>query len=383
MKTKLLLFFKAIIFFALSISSCANAQVTEIFRGLEHAGEAEGMEVVGNKIFFINTTFNGDNYESSYISMINLTASNLVNQKILENLNRAWGMTKKGGSIYVTETLENKRIFKFSHSESNPTIVPVLSNLPHYPISIDGNAKHIFFVTLDQADNNRVRILRFDNSQSSPVATVVVDNPGFLRSMMATDNNVFFSNHNKKKIYWIDANATTATPQVFLNTQGEPNNLTKYGDYLYWEESGKLKRVDLSTTIITVEDIMDLQEQTTYTEGNITYSSTPDNMTFDSSGNLYVLAHDDGRLYKVDASALSVNSFAQESDNLEVYPNPTTNFVILKGLNKNQNYKLTDTNGRLVKSGIIERSGRINLEGMISGIYFLQVDNKTYKIIKK
>lgn len=380
MKTKLLLFFKAIIFFALSISSCANAQVTEIFRGLEHAWS---MEVVGNKIIFLNNIFNGENYESSHISKIDLSASNLVNQKILENLNRTYGMTKEGGSIYVTEAF-NKRILKFSHSESNPTIVPVLSNLPHYPILIDGNAKHIFFVTLDQADNNRIRVLKFDYSQASPVATVVVDNLGSsLSSMLATDNKVFFSNYDEKNISWIDANATIATPQVFLNTQDKPNNLAKYGDYLYWEEDGKLKRVDLSTTEITVEDIMDLQEQTSYTEGNITHSSTPNDIKFDSSGNLYVLAHSDGRLYKVGASALSVNSFAQESDNLEVYPNPTTNFVILKGLNKNQNYKLTDTNGRLVKSGIIEKSGRINLEGMISGIYFLQVDNKTYKIIKK
>ena len=76
---------------------------------------------------------------------------------------------------------------------------------------------------------------------------------------------------------------------------------------------------------------------------------------------------------------------------IEVYPNPATDFVKLKIENyevKNLRYQLYDINGSLIKDNKVEgNETSISMQNLLPSVYFLKVtDNnkviKTFKIIK-
>ena len=76
---------------------------------------------------------------------------------------------------------------------------------------------------------------------------------------------------------------------------------------------------------------------------------------------------------------------------LSAYPNPATDYVILKVENfktENLTYHLYDISGKLIESRkIISSTETIGMENLPSAIYFLKVTNnntevKTFKIIK-
>ena len=74
---------------------------------------------------------------------------------------------------------------------------------------------------------------------------------------------------------------------------------------------------------------------------------------------------------------------------MNVYPNPTENFITLKvEKTENLNYQLFDMQGKLIESKAINNSlSKISLENQLSTTYFLKVTKnsqivKTFKIIK-
>ena len=87
----------------------------------------------------------------------------------------------------------------------------------------------------------------------------------------------------------------------------------------------------------------------------------------------------------------------ERSINLElsVYPNPTSNYLILKVdtpallSNRELRYRLYDLQGKVIESKTVKNtSAYISLEGQATATYFLKVANKnqtikTFKIIKK
>ena len=75
---------------------------------------------------------------------------------------------------------------------------------------------------------------------------------------------------------------------------------------------------------------------------------------------------------------------------LNVYPNPTTNFLTLKVKNTNNiSYQLFDMQGRIIESKkVIDNTTTVEMENLPTAIYFLRVSEnnqivKIFKIIKK
>jgi hypothetical protein len=77
---------------------------------------------------------------------------------------------------------------------------------------------------------------------------------------------------------------------------------------------------------------------------------------------------------------------------IEVYPNPATDLIMLKIKNteaEDFKYQLHDINGSLLNISVIEsQETNISMQNLVPGIYFLKViqgnkEIKTYKIIKK
>lgn len=85
----------------------------------------------------------------------------------------------------------------------------------------------------------------------------------------------------------------------------------------------------------------------------------------------------------VDFDALSVEDNILESLNIKVFPNPVSNYLSIKnsGSNVIDKIDLYNTHGQLIYSSNSQET--INLSGLVSGVYFIQLKIDESKIITK
>ncbi len=64
------------------------------------------------------------------------------------------------------------------------------------------------------------------------------------------------------------------------------------------------------------------------------------------------------------------------------YPNPTTNYVILKDEKfQDKKYSLMNMNGKIIKNGYVPNTLRVELDEVASGLYILKIEDHQAKII--
>ncbi len=91
---------------------------------------------------------------------------------------------------------------------------------------------------------------------------------------------------------------------------------------------------------------------------------------------------DKGTLLVRNFNPLSIEDYSYQ--NLNIYPNPSSNFVHISGLTKKVNYKLFNLLGKDINQGIISNNEKIDIQNLANGLYFLQINNEiTIKFIKE
>lgn len=86
--------------------------------------------------------------------------------------------------------------------------------------------------------------------------------------------------------------------------------------------------------------------------------------------------------------ALQINSSLSTDDvslnSVTVFPNPTSDYLNIKGMKENAAVQIFSITGQLVISDSIKlTNSRINVSNLSSGIYFLNINNNVIKFIKK
>jgi len=84
-------------------------------------------------------------------------------------------------------------------------------------------------------------------------------------------------------------------------------------------------------------------------------------------------------------SALSVKELTKSQD-LNIYPNPASDFIYIKNLKDAENYKILDMSGRIVAQGKLD-DNEIDIKNLQEGNYILQIKSKesikNFKFVKK
>ena len=129
-------------------------------------------------------------------------------------------------------------------------------------------------------------------------------------------------------------------------------------------------------------------------------SSVPDDGTGDTGDSLYngYTADANGNhkplllnatVWLATNSALSVNDLAKSEADVEIFPNPSSDYIYIKndkGNNTNYTVTISDASGKLVFSKAIN-SNQIDIKNLQKGLYYLSVKTETglknFKIIKK
>ncbi|MEJ6791548.1 MAG: T9SS type A sorting domain-containing protein [Lacinutrix sp.] len=83
-------------------------------------------------------------------------------------------------------------------------------------------------------------------------------------------------------------------------------------------------------------------------------------------------------------SILSVQENQFGNNDISIYPNPSSKFIIISGINKNESYKIYNVLGAEINSGIVSNNEKIDIQNLNNGIFFLKFKNgNTIKSMKK
>jgi uncharacterized delta-60 repeat protein len=88
----------------------------------------------------------------------------------------------------------------------------------------------------------------------------------------------------------------------------------------------------------------------------------------------------------IGSSTLSNIDFSNNNNTISLFPNPTSDFLILNNFDQihKSDFYIYDYNSRLVKNGIIDNSdNKIFVEDLKNGIYFIEIGDQVLKFIKK
>jgi hypothetical protein len=83
-------------------------------------------------------------------------------------------------------------------------------------------------------------------------------------------------------------------------------------------------------------------------------------------------------------STLGITTNTEINSQLNLYPNPSNEYLNVSGLKKNENYTIWNTIGNKMKNGSISNQEKINIQNLTNGRYFLKFQNgNTFNFIKK
>jgi hypothetical protein len=68
---------------------------------------------------------------------------------------------------------------------------------------------------------------------------------------------------------------------------------------------------------------------------------------------------------------------------INIYPNPTNDFIYLNFNSSSLNYELSDAQGRLLIKGLIANNGTISLKNFVRGIYYISLNNGNKSVTKR
>ena len=130
------------------------------------------------------------------------------------------------------------------------------------------------------------------------------------------------------------------------------------------------------------------------------YTGTEQGFNVSSSGKLYFSG--DNLLVKPEATStetsipvsiiqkitftdevLATQNVGLNKSNLQLYPNPSTDYIRIKSETKSLDVKIYSLEGKLVVSGTYKSDEDINVSKLNAGIYLVQANGVTIKFIKK
>ena len=119
--------------------------------------------------------------------------------------------------------------------------------------------------------------------------------------------------------------------------------------------------------------------------GSVTTNDVVSVLTPYFSGSYSVIATNECGSVQSDCQNIEINT-ANIDENvdieLNVFPNPTQDFIQIDGLKNVSNFKLFDSNGKLVLSGDVDNKQLIDLSSLNKGTYQLIVNSKSLRIVR-
>ena len=127
--------------------------------------------------------------------------------------------------------------------------------------------------------------------------------------------------------------------------------------------------------------LLNIQNMAFNTVDSIFTESNIELLNFSTDDNYIISLHGGGvnkariNVFKVDTSTITHASHIHYADKIEMYPNPVTDILTLKGLGKQSDIQLFDLAGKKVYQQSITNN-QVDLSGLDKGVYILRISDK-------
>jgi len=174
--------------------------------------------------------------------------------------------------------------------------------------------------------------------------------------------------------YYISADDTHQYWADFNNTENNPNE-TELPNYSNTDGTTVTKRVwENGDSCVVVSELR-------VNGGGHDWPGSFGNMDINSDTEIWNFVSNFSVNGLIDNCSLNLSSISLNEINF--YPNPVKNQLTIYNNNNNKKLKITDINGRFLQYfDLVGGINTINLGDIPSGIFFISVGNKTFRIIK-
>lgn len=369
MKAKLLLAF-------LITSIYSQAQVSDFLSGFN----APNRLIIDNNIIYVK--------ETDKISQINLSDPSPSSATVYGGLaspNVFTNIIKDGDIIIAAYTDDNTGISTIGSidiSDPTPSLTDQFTGLGFVQglailetQEVQGSTtifRSILFFTEENLTTNVVSLKKVDITSNTPVIETVLStgltNP---QDMEFKDDILYIGNKDSNQIHSVDVTQTTPTASVFLNGVN-CRGVYVFNDFLYFSDSGVIKKVPFSNTSNITTEAIDTGSNTDFLRDVVI-----------SGNDLYMPQENFNKIVTKQDLTLSTNNFDTEFTDVSIYNDE--NEILIKGLvNLTSKVSIYNLSGKLILTKEVNlNTSSIEINTLPNGIYLLNIDNKkTFKFIK-
>ncbi len=350
---KTIYYFSIILF----LNSFSLAAQNDLITGLN---QPVGLALSGDYLYIAE-------YGAGKISKINITDQTPIATDVVIGLDGPGSLLLIGDYLYIAE-YDGDKISKIDITVPTPTATTVVTVSAPEGLVLSGNELYI-------AEYDGGKISKIDITDSTPIpnATYVftANNP---QGLELNGNDLYIAFYNDSKISKIDITDAilTATDVVTLDDNGGPSGLALNGNELYIADYINSKIFKINTTDATPTLI------------NVTTSVSDPWHIIINNDVLYIPEFNGNKVSTIGLNTLSVEDPDSAINSINIFPNPATNAIQVKGMFGLQNYIIYNVLGEEIKKGTVSVNNDVDIQSLATGVYFLKFNSGyAFKFLKK
>ncbi|MGO1584756.1 MAG: T9SS type A sorting domain-containing protein [Mesonia sp.] len=342
-------YFTLIVVF-IGISLKALAQTTDVVNDLD---APPWSMVFGENILYV--------VDHNKVYKVDVSSENPVATTLITGLSSGQGLALKGNDLYIAE-YSARKISKIDITSASPTKIDVITGLVKRPTGLLFKRNDLYISFLS---GNKIAKINITQNSPNLVDVVSTEQP---RGMVFNGSELFFTTDDGISKIDITNNSPVAT-SVIAGLSGA-HNLILNGDDLYITEtfSNKVSKINIMESNPVLTEIL-------------SGLSGPTGIGI-FNNRLYISELYAHKIIKLNAN-LSVENDFNESHRLVVFPNPAEDFILAKGTLNSQEFSIHNVLGQKIINGNLIKDQKINVSSLRKGIYFLKIERRVVKFLKK
>jgi len=340
----------------LYISINLSSQITEVATDIS---DPSSLALNGSNLYVSNRF-------ADKIYIVDVTEINPVSYEFVDGVNGPSGLLLNGNDLYICE-FDGDKVSRVDITAPNPIAVDVVTGLDGAnELLLNGNDLYI-------CASNSGKISKIDITETNPTPVDVITGLDFPNGLLLHGNDLYIVDPQADKISKIDitdVNPTLIDVVTGLATPARTPILINGELYFSEYYANKISKIDITQVSPSPIDAV------------IGINNPADLLLNDNC--IYIIEAGTNKVLKYQFDPVAIEEI-DEHNQVSLYPNPTSNYLMIHSKKQFNHVQIIDMNGKTIKQISCQHDEiRIDVNDLENGTYFLRIDNfKSLKFIKK